>query len=338
MALKNLILMATGVVDSAKASRDDAIAAAKTEVLSNVKESVVDEAIKAKLNVANGITDLAKATDVQAAASQASTNAASIGNIEDEIDTITTNVQLKANSADVYTKQEVDAKVSAIPKFGITVVDALPAAAEADADKIYLVRTSDNLGNTNIFTEYIVVNGIFEQLGTQELDLSGYATKEELANYVLTSDIFQNGYFKTVYNHQDGSYATLWNESDGGGNQYYNKSADVLSYIGTNDGGAGADAITVQIYSKNKTSNSGVRLNVNSQKIYYTKGSNTTANGGNENNEIAVKGDIPDVSGFANASDVYTQAEVDQKINDAIADVLEQIRTEFAPADSGNNG
>jgi len=335
MALKNLILMATGVVESAKSSRDDAIAAAKTEVLGSVKDSVVDEAVKAKLGVANGIADLAKAADVSAAATQATTNAAAIGNIEDEIDVITENVKKKADADKVYTKEEVDSKVSQIPKFGVEVVDSLPAAAEADESKIYLVRTSDSLGSNNIFTEYIVVNGIFEQLGTQELDLSGYATKEELANYVLTSDLFKNGYFDTVYNHADGSYAKMWNESDGGGSMYFNKGADVISYVGTNDGGAGADAVNVQIYSKNKTSNSGVRLNVNSQKIYYTKGANTTANGGDENNELAVKGDIPDVSGFANAADVYTQAEVDQKINDAIADVLEQIRTEFA---SDNNG
>ena len=325
MAMENLILMATGVVNAAKTSRSAAIKAAKTEVLTEVKDTVVDEAIKEALGVDNGAADLAKASDVTAVTAQAESNAAAIGNIEDEIGVITTNVQAKANSADVYTKEEVDAKVSAIPKFGIEVVESLPAVADAADDKIYLVRTADQVGS-NIFTEYILVNSVFEQLGTQELDLSGYATKAELDDYVLKNTILPGGVFQNKKTNQDGSYALLFNESDGGGAQYSNADG-TLSYVGVNDGGA--DGVSVQIYSKNKTSNSGVRINVSASKAYYTKGANTTLNGGNEDNEIAVKADIPDVSGFANSADVYTKAEVDAAINAAIADVLEQMRTEF---------
>lgn len=326
MAMENLILMATGVVNAAKTSRSTAIEAAKTEVIAEVKDTVVNDAIKEALGVENGVTDLAKASDVSAAKTQSEANAAAIGNIENEIGVITTNVQNKANSDDVYTKEEVDAKVSAIPKFGVEVVDELPAVADAANDKIYLVRTSDMLGS-NIFTEYILVNSVFEQLGTQELDLSGYATKEELNDYVLKNTILPNGVFNNKKTNADGSYALLFNESDGGGAQYSNADG-TLSYVGVNDGGA--NGVSVQIYSKNKTSNSGVRINVSASKAYYTKGANTTLNGGSEDNEIAVKGDIPDVSGFANSADVYTKAEVDAAINAAIADVLEQMRSEFS--------
>lgn len=116
------------------------------------------------------------------------------------------------------------------------------------------------------------------------------------------------GYFLTKKVNSDGSYAQLWNEPDGGGSQYYNKTANILSYVGTNDGGN--DGICVQIYSKYKdaadgqTQNDGVRVNVNPNGAYYTKGVDTSATGGVANNgrEIAVKADIPDVSNFATKS------------------------------------
>lgn len=144
----------------------------------------------------------------------------------------------------------------------------------------------------------VVSDAIKENLGVT--DMSGLATDEEitamLRDYVKTTDIFQNGYFYTKKENNDGSFALLWNEYDGGGSQYYNKTADMISYVGTNDGNA--DNIAVQIYSKYRdglngnTKNSGVRINVNPNGAYYTKGTNTSANGGSVNNEIAVKGDI----------------------------------------------
>lgn len=345
---KNLIMMATGVATAAKTARTNAIDAAKTDILDTVKNTTVNEAIKAKLS-GTEITGLATKTEVEAVQTLAEQNAGDIETIQGDLSTLTTTVGAKANSADVYTKTEVDNKISAIPKFGVEVVTALPAVADASADKVYLVRTSDLLGSTNIFTEYILVNGAFEQLGTQELDLSNYATLDELAKYVLKNDIFTSGAFQTTYAKDDGSYAKLWNGADDSGLQYYNKTTDIVSNVGTSDNGADATAIGIQIYSKNKTSNSGVRLNINSQKAYYVKGANTTANGGSEDNELAVKGDITTaVADKANSADVYTKTEVDTElgkkadasttytktevdalINEAIAGVLEQIQTEL---------
>lgn len=92
---------------------------------------------------------------------------------------ITAAVNAKANASDVYTKSqtytksEVDALVDAIPKFAISVVTSLPATG--DAATIYLLKTSDT-ETGNLYTEYIYVNNTWEELGTQTLDLSGYAT------------------------------------------------------------------------------------------------------------------------------------------------------------------
>lgn len=81
-----------------------------------------------------------------------------------------------------YTKTQVDGKVSdleskisAIPKFAISVVDNLPTS-EISTTTIYLKKTSTT-ETGNLYTEYIYVNNAWESLGTQTLDLSNYATK-----------------------------------------------------------------------------------------------------------------------------------------------------------------
>ena len=63
--------------------------------------------------------------------------------------------------------------ISLIPKFKIEVVDELGVSGESAT--VYLVRTGDEAGN--VFTEYIFVDGEWEMLGTQKLDLTGYATE-----------------------------------------------------------------------------------------------------------------------------------------------------------------
>ena len=112
----------------------------------------------------------------------------------------------------------------------------------------------------------------------EALDLEANERKDEdnrVINDVLTriwtnktQDSGATGYFKTVYNNGSGSYAQLWNESDGGGSQYYNSAANILSFVGVNSDNA--DGVCVQIYSKNKASNIGARLNANPTGIYYT--------------------------------------------------------------------
>lgn len=87
-----------------------------------------------------------------------------------------------------YTKSQIDTKVetlegkiSAIPKFAISVVNDLPTS-DISATTIYLKKTSTT-ETGNLYTEYIYVDGAWESLGTQTLDLSNYATKD----YVTTA-------------------------------------------------------------------------------------------------------------------------------------------------------
>ena len=90
--------------------------------------------------------------------------------------------------SDTYTKTEVNALISAIPKFKITVVPSLESITDPDISTIYLVATGEQ--SQNLYTEYIYVVdetthiGSFEQLGTQTVDLTNYYTQTEVNTLV----------------------------------------------------------------------------------------------------------------------------------------------------------
>lgn len=71
-----------------------------------------------------------------------------------------------------YKKAEVDSKLSAIPKFKIEVVTKLPTTGISETT-VYLLKNAKAEDN-NLYAEYIYVNGKWEKLGEQTIDLSGY--------------------------------------------------------------------------------------------------------------------------------------------------------------------
>ena len=97
-----------------------------------------------------------------------------------------TNYYKKSES---YTKSEVDAMVSAIPKFAIAVVNSLPTS-EISETTIYLVKSGDEA--QNLYVEYIYAGSAWEKLGEQSVDLTGYAKEswvsDKLASYQPTGD------------------------------------------------------------------------------------------------------------------------------------------------------
>lgn len=74
-----------------------------------------------------------------------------------------------------YSKTEVNELVAKIPKFSIKVVDYLPVS-DISQTTIYLLKYGSTEGN--LYTEYIYADGKWEILGTQSLNLDGYATQE----------------------------------------------------------------------------------------------------------------------------------------------------------------
>ena len=86
-----------------------------------------------------------------------------------------TDLEQYYRKSETFTRAEVQALVSAVPKFKVEVVDTLPTEAIA-ADVIYLVPGGQN--GQDLYAEYLYVNGRWELLGTQQLELAGCATTE----------------------------------------------------------------------------------------------------------------------------------------------------------------
>lgn len=118
-------------------------------------------------------------------------NETAVEGINSRLSTVESNYITKAVSdlANYYTKTQTDSKITAlqnqisqIPKFSISVVSALPTS-NISTTTIYLVPNTNNQ-TSNIYTEYIYVNSKWEIIGTQTLDLSGYALKTEIPTSV----------------------------------------------------------------------------------------------------------------------------------------------------------
>lgn len=94
-----------------------------------------------------------------------------------------------------YTRDEINQRISAIPKFSISAVSALPTSGISETT-IYLVSGGEG---SDLYTEYIHVNGAWEILGSQRVDLTGYATEawvgtqlagyQPAGNYALKSEL-----------------------------------------------------------------------------------------------------------------------------------------------------
>lgn len=84
-----------------------------------------------------------------------------------------TNYYLKSET---LTKTEINALVSAIPKFTISVVTSLPTSNISETT-VYLVKSGSG---GDLYTEYIRVNNAWEVLGSQKVDLTGYAKLDDI--------------------------------------------------------------------------------------------------------------------------------------------------------------
>ena len=95
----------------------------------------------------------------------------------------------KANAADVYTKDEVDAAIAAVDHLQRKIVTSYndilafinEHGAEEAARYIFMVPESDTTADGNLYEEYIVVDGVIEVIGKWATDLSDYVTESELA-------------------------------------------------------------------------------------------------------------------------------------------------------------
>lgn len=114
------------------------------------------------------------------------------------------NIDKKANKAttlagygiaDAYTKDEANTAIAAAVAnahhLKREIVSVLPEVSEANEDTIYMVPdagSTDAAGsNKSVYTEYMLVNGAFERIGTSNVDLSNYFTKDQVTDAISTA-------------------------------------------------------------------------------------------------------------------------------------------------------
>ena len=127
--------------------------------------------------VDNGSMDLAeieKIVEEKTAAINVPTKLSQLTNDTGFITKAVSDLQNYYRKTETYSREEVDRIASTIPKFSIKVVSALPVSG-IDETTIYLLSGGKG---SDLYTEYLHVNGKWEILGAQQVNLTGYATKE----------------------------------------------------------------------------------------------------------------------------------------------------------------
>ena len=194
-------------VEEALAGKADASALAEVEATVATKvgaaevEAAVNAAVETKADTTYVNEELAKKADASVVEEQLEAKA-NVADVNDAL-ALKANAQevndalaLKANAADVYGKDEVYTKsevevyvngqIGSAGHLKREIVEALPLETSADADTIYMLKKSGGLLDHDHYEEYMVINGAWELIGDTYVDLTNYATKDEVASEVET--------------------------------------------------------------------------------------------------------------------------------------------------------
>ena len=156
----------------------------------DAKQAAIDAAAADATTKANkALTDAKADTTAQVGAAKTKLQA----NIDKKADKATTLAGY--GITDAYTSGQTDTKIAeAVANahhLKREIVDTLPDVATANEDTIYMVPDAGDTGaagsNKSVYTEYMLVNGAFERIGTSDVDLSNYFTKEEVTGAIGTA-------------------------------------------------------------------------------------------------------------------------------------------------------
>lgn len=103
------------------------------------------------------------------------------------VDLTNTTNTLTQRINNTYTKEETNAQIAAAAYLKREIVEELPAIENAKENVIYMV-SNGLTDNDNKYYEYIFIDGVFEPVGTWEVDLEDYATK----SYVIDGFVAKN--------------------------------------------------------------------------------------------------------------------------------------------------
>lgn len=167
------------------------------------------------------------------------------------------------DETDVTNKRYVDSMVSSIPKFGILVVDSLPAHPSTAV--LYLLKSSNGSSN-NLYDEYIFIgNTAYDVNYLEVVDAEHISTRQTMQYVVLGTyhstvpEFVANTYYKYVGAGGVYDYALLQQEPDDWATaaltKYYEKTlyGTVYSFDDTHLGGSDASDYKVRGYDGNDT-------------------------------------------------------------------------------------
>lgn len=166
-----------------------AIAAAATDATSKADKALEDAKADSATKKTEAIEAAAAETTKQVTAAKTELQA----NIDKKADKATTLAGY--GIADAYTKDEsntaIAAAVANAHHLKREIVSVLPEVSEANEDTIYMVPDAGNTdtagSNKSVYTEYMLVNGAFERIGTSNVDLSNYFTKDQVTDAISTA-------------------------------------------------------------------------------------------------------------------------------------------------------
>jgi archaellum component FlaC len=144
--------------------------------------SLLDESVNGENGLKSQIEELTN--EIGAPADDAGNEATGL---YAEIERIDEELVTKADADAVYTKEETNTAIETAIGAAIAdadhlkreIVDVLPDVAKADANTIYMVP-SGLLEDDNKYYEWILINNVFEQVGSWEVDLKDYAKAADL--------------------------------------------------------------------------------------------------------------------------------------------------------------
>lgn len=166
-----------------------AIAAAATDATSKADKALKDAKADSATKKTEAIEAAAAETTKQVTAAKTKLQA----NIDKKADKATTLAGY--GIADAYTKDEANTAIAAAVAnahhLKREIVSVLPEVSKANEDTIYMVPdagSTDAAGsNKSVYTEYMLVNGAFERIGTSDVDLSNYFTKDQVTDAIATA-------------------------------------------------------------------------------------------------------------------------------------------------------
>lgn len=170
-------------------AKQAAIDAAATDATSKADKALEDAKADSATKKTEAIEAAAAETTKQVGAAKTELQA----NIDKKVDKATTLAGY--GIADAYTKDEANTAIaSAVANahhLKREIVSVLPEVSEANEDTIYMVPdagSTDAAGsNKSVYTEYMLVNGAFERIGTSDVDLSNYFTKDQVTDAIATA-------------------------------------------------------------------------------------------------------------------------------------------------------